>query len=903
MFSRITVQLPAQGLLFRRLSGSEALSQSFVLQAELLSTDARIDRKSLLGKPVTFTLPTDGLLSAVNPRYINGKITQIGVRSEELGGVRYAVYGLTVESDLWPMKRDRNLRIFQSQTVPQIVQTLLKEYGVNVETRLAGSYRVWEYCVQYQESSFDFISRLMELEGMYYFFRHEADKHTLVLCDAPDQHQAFPGYETIAYHVTPSGGSVTEEGVSQWALSESVTPGMYSTDDYDFRKPNAWMLQARQNPVSPTPGSVDVYDWPGRFVEHGHGEYYARIRQEVWQVEHHMVSGSGTATGIAPGYTFSLLNAPHFSDNGKYLVTSAHYDFEENSYASGDVGATRHNIDFTVLPAAVTYRAKPETPWPKTHGPQTAKVVGPKGESIWTDKYGRVKVKFHWDRLAKGDDTSSCWVRVSSAWAGQGFGGVQIPRVNDEVVVDFINGDPDRPLIIGRVYNEASMPPWALPAAATQMGFLSRSKDGTADTANALRFEDKAGEEHLWIQAQKNMDTHVKNDSSHSVANNHSHYAGGNELYRVETNRVHGVKGGEERLTGQGKIDNVVETYVLGSGTKLRLECGESAIELNANGHINIVGKGFNLFVNGDGHITTSGGKLNLNTSGAKPGTGAPGASHKGNITQAVVNLFPPKQKGQAAPAAPKAAAAPAKATAAPLANSGDKKSKYNYTVDEMVKKQKGLKAKPVKWDNATKGFVPATEEDIKKYVDPANHKEGKDKYQFVDLSSSSGISKDEMSNFLKDKGTLAGQEQTYLDAAKKYNVNEAYLAAHSALETGNGTSELAKGVMVNGTKVYNMYGIGALDGNAVQTGANYAYKQGWTTPAKAIDGGAKWISDKFVGSGQNTLYKMRWNPASPGTHQYATDVNWATAQTTSMKKMFDSFPNANLSYDVPEYN
>jgi type VI secretion system secreted protein VgrG len=231
---------------------------------------------------------------------------------------------------------------------------------------------------------------------------------------------------------------------------------------------------------------------------------------------------------------------------------------------------------------------------------------------------------------------------------------VQIPRVNDEVVVDFINGDPDRPLIIGRVYNEASMPPWALPAAATQMGFLSRSKDGTADTANALRFEDKAGEEHLWIQAQKNMDTHVKNDSSHSVANNHSHYAGGNELYRVETNRVHGVKGGEERLTGQGKIDNVVETYVLGSGTKLRLECGESAIELNANGHINIVGKGFNLFVNGDGHITTSGGKLNLNTSGAKPGTGAPGASHKGNITQAVVNLFPPKQKGQAAPAAPK---------------------------------------------------------------------------------------------------------------------------------------------------------------------------------------------------------------------------------------------------------
>ncbi|NIG16626.1 type VI secretion system tip protein TssI/VgrG [Pantoea sp. Cy-640] len=898
MFSRITAQLPMDGLLFWKLTGAEALSQSFELNAELLATDARIDRHALLGQPVTFTLPTQSLLS---PRYLNGKITRVAVRSEELSGTRYAVYQLRVEPDLWPMRRDRNLRIFQGQTVPQIVQTLLQENGVNVETRLGSSYRVWEYCVQYQESSLDFISRLMELEGIYYWFRHEAERHVMVLCDGADQHEAFAGYETIPYHVTVSGGSVTEEGISQWSLCESVTPGMYSTDDYDFRKPNAWMLQARQNPVSPVPGAVDVYDWPGHFVDHSHGEFYTRIRQEVWQVAHHSVSGTGTATGIAPGYRFGIVNAPHFSDNGEYLVTSARYDFEENEYASGGSGA-RHNIAFTVLPSSVTYRAEPATAWPKTHGPQTAKVVGPAGESIWTDRYGRVKVKFHWDRLAKGDDTSSCWVRVSSAWAGQGFGGVQIPRVNDEVVVDFINGDPDRPLIIGRVYNEASMPPWALPAAATQMGFLSRSKDGTADTANALRFEDKAGDEHLWIQAQKNMDTHVKNDASHSVANNHSHYAGGNELYRVETNRVHGIKGGEELLTGQGKLDAAVDTYVLGSGTKLRLECGESAIELNANGHINIVGKGFNIFVQGDGHITTSGGKLNLNTDGAKPGTGAPGADHKQNISKAVENLFPPKQKGQAAPAAPKAAEKSKDTSVGKTEGFTDKKSKYDYSVDDMVKKQKGLKATPVKWSNTKKGFVPATEADIKKYVDPANHMDGTDKYQFVDLSSSSGISKDDMSNFLKGKGTLAGQEQTYLDAAKKYNINEAYLAAHSALETGNGTSELAKGVMVNGTKVYNMYGIGALDGNAVNTGANYAYKQGWTTPEKAIDGGAKWISDKFVGSGQNTLYKMRWNPASPGTHQYATDVNWATAQTKSMKRMFDSFPNANLSYDVPEF-
>ncbi|MEZ2588487.1 type VI secretion system Vgr family protein [Pantoea agglomerans] len=590
MFSRITAQLPADGLLFHTLKGTETLSRPFVLTVELLATDARIDRHALLGKPVTFTLPTNGLMNALSPRYLNGKITRVAVRSQELSGTRYAVYELTVEPDLWPMKRDRNLRIFQSQTVPQIVQTLLKEYGVNVETRLAGSYRVWEYCVQYQESSLDFISRLMELEGIYYFFRHEADKHTLVLCDAPDQHQAFPGYETIAYHVTPSGGVVTEEGISQWSLAESVTPGIYSTDDYDFRKPNAWMLQARQNPASPVPGSVDVYDWPGHFVDHSHGESYARIRQEVWQAEHHSVSGSGTATGIAPGFTFSIINAPHFSDNGEYLVTSATYDFAENAYASGDTGDSRHNIHFTVLPSSVTYRTPPETAWPKTHGPQTAKVVGPKGESIWTDRYGRVKVKFHWDRLAKGDDTSSCWVRVSSAWAGQGFGGVQIPRVNDEVVVDFINGDPDRPIITGRVYNEASMPPWNLPEDATRMGFMTRSKDGHNDNSSFLFFEDKPGGELLNMHAEKDMNISVENDKTVSVdgcrttkiGKDQTDEINGDSTFHYKQKRTTTVDGAETKTFNNG------EKTTIENGRVLKINNGdEVSIVGNKNSHIN----------------------------------------------------------------------------------------------------------------------------------------------------------------------------------------------------------------------------------------------------------------------------------------------------------------------------
>ena len=507
MSNRITVQLPVEGLLFWKLSGHEAMSEMFELSLTLLGSDARLDRSKLLGQPVTVTIPTQNALSS---RYFNGKITRVAVSAVELSGIRYAVYQLIVEPDLWPMKRDRNLRIFQGQTVPQIINTLLSEYQVNVEDKLNGSYRVWDYCVQYQESSFAFISRLMELEGIAYHFRHEAGKHTMVLTDSATQHQPVSGYETIPYHQTASGGITTEEGIGQWALEDSVTPGIYSLDDYDFRKPNAWLFQARQNPASPSPGSIDVYDWPGRFVDHGHGEFYARIRQERWQVEHQQIQASATAVGIAPGATFTLTNAPFFSDNGEYLTTSADYLFEENSYASGGNSDISHQIHFRVIPSSVVYRPAQVTDWPRTYGPQTAKVVGPEGESIWTDRYGRIKVKFHWDRHAKGDDTSSCWVRVSSAWAGQGFGGVQIPRVGDEVVIDFINGDPDRPIVTGRVYNEASMPPWDLPGDATRMGFMTRSKDGNQDNASYLFFEDKLGEESVDLHSEKNMNVSVE---------------------------------------------------------------------------------------------------------------------------------------------------------------------------------------------------------------------------------------------------------------------------------------------------------------------------------------------------------------------------------------------------------
>lgn len=614
MSDRITARLPLEGLLFWKLAGREALSHAFELKVTLLGADARMARHALLGQPLTLAIPTGRFLGGT--RYINGKITRAAVKSEELGGTRYAVYELTLEPDLWPMKRDRNSRIFQGQTAVQIIHQLLAEYGVQVEDRLKGSYREWEYCVQYQESSFAFISRLMELEGIYYWFRHEQDRHVMVLADAPEAHQPWPGYEHIAYHVTGSGGVTSEQGVSGWALEDSVTPGIYSIDDYDFRKPNAWLLQARQNPVSPQPGQIDVYDWPGRFVEHAQGEKYVRVRQEEWQAAHRQISGSGTALGIAPGYTFALLNAPHGGDNGQYLTLETDYYLEENRYASGE-GETVHRIAFRVLPAEVTFRPPAVTPWPKTHGPQTARVVGPQGESIYTDRYGRIKVKFHWDRLAKGDETSSCWVRVSSAWAGQGFGGVQIPRVNDEVVVDFINGDPDRPIVTGRVYNEASMPPWALPAAATQMGFLSRSKDGTPDNANALRFEDRAGEEQVWIQAERNMDTNIKNDETHAVGGNQTVNIGKDHVSKVEGSYAQMTQATRSELVGGDYELSVEGTLTLASASAIRLICGDSTFIMNEAGDVMLECNTFSINAAAQGEINT-GGTLDLNIK--KPG-------------------------------------------------------------------------------------------------------------------------------------------------------------------------------------------------------------------------------------------------------------------------------------------
>ncbi|CAI1586334.1 type VI secretion system Vgr family protein [Serratia entomophila] len=505
--------LATDQLLFKSLSGEEKLSGLFEFDVELLSPGNRLDLKSLLGQKITLELRANPMA----PRYLNGNITRMTLAGREVGGDRYYVYRAILRPTLWYLTQNRDFRIYQEKTVPDIITQVLGQYRVKVDNRLSYDYRSWGYCVQYQESDFDFVSRLMEHEGIYYYFTHQQDGHTLVLADAPAAHQALPGYASIPYQLAEGGLVENKDSINSWSVSDAITPSLYSLDDYDFRKPRARLLEARQNPASFAQDKAEVFDWPGRYTDHAHGQFYVKVRQQEFEAQHEQMSGEGNSQGMAPGYRFQLFQAPRPEDDREYLVVSARYLMQENSYSSNDNDSAEQRTEFQVVPADVNWRPPRITPWPKTHGPQTAEVVGPEGESIWTDKYGRVKLKFRWDRHGSGNETSSCWVRVSSAWAGWKYGGIQIPRVGEEVVVDFINGDPDRPIITGRVYNEDSMPPWDLPGDATKMGFMSRSKGGGVDNASFLILEDAPGNESFDMHAERDMNMSVENDKNVNI--------------------------------------------------------------------------------------------------------------------------------------------------------------------------------------------------------------------------------------------------------------------------------------------------------------------------------------------------------------------------------------------------
>jgi len=503
--------LPPEMLAFRGVVGHEALSQLFELDVDLVSPSHSLDMKQLLGKPLTLDIEAAG-----GTRHLNGHITRCKLAGREGPTSRLYRYRATVRPWLWYLTQTSDSKIFQNKSVPDVIREVLADYPFPAEFKLSDRYRKWEYCVQYQETDFAFISRLMEHEGIYYWFRHEDGRHTLVLTDDVTQHETCPGYATIPYYGPDRMAVPQQEYISSWEIAEQITPGAFATSDYHFKTPSADLQARRNNPGEYDHGDLEMYEWQGGYTDPADAERYTRVRLEELQCRQEQINGACNVHGMAPGYLYTLRNHPRQAENREYLIVSAHYRIQESGEASG-LEEAAFDVGFTVLPSSTPFRASRMTPVPHTHGPQTARVVGKSGEQIWTDSFGRIKVQFHWDRYGQKNENSSCWVRVSSPWAGGGFGGIQLPRVDDEVIVDFIGGHPDRPIVIGRVYNGSNMPPWELPGNATQSGFLSRSRDGTPGNANALMFEDKPGGELVWLHAERDLTSEVEGNELHNT--------------------------------------------------------------------------------------------------------------------------------------------------------------------------------------------------------------------------------------------------------------------------------------------------------------------------------------------------------------------------------------------------
>jgi len=537
----IVTPLGEDVLLFHGMSAQEEMSRPFEYQLDLLSVKKDVPIDDILGKNVTIKLglPDD------ETRYFNGHVTRFA-QGGQYG--RYYRYYAIVRPWLWFLTRTSDCRIFQDMKVPDIIKKVFDDNGVtDFKLELTGNYRKWVYCVQYRETDFNFISRLMEHEGIGYYFRHTDGHNLMVLTDSTSKHVPVPGYEKLPF-VPPAEQVRPElEHVSGWDFSREIQPGVYVHDDYDLERPSVDLKAKKTLPRSYKPSDMEVYDYPGCYMQKPDGEQYAAVRIDELGSQFEMATAITNARGATVGAVFTLEDHPRDDRNQEYLIVGASYDLTFADYeALPEAGGTGYRCSFVAMPSSQQFRPKRMTPKPFVQGPQTAVVVGPGGEEIYTDKYGRVKVQFHWDRLGKKDENSSCWIRVSHPWAGKGWGTISNPRIGQEVIVDFLEGDPDQPIITGRVYNAEQMPPYDLPANQTQSGMKSRSsKGGGGANFNEIRMEDKMGSEQVFIHAEKNQDIEVENDETHWVGNDRKKTIDHDETTLVKHDRTETVDNNE----------------------------------------------------------------------------------------------------------------------------------------------------------------------------------------------------------------------------------------------------------------------------------------------------------------------------------------------------------------------
>lgn len=600
---RIKTPLGENVLLFGTMTGKEQLGRPFQYDLVLFSERHDLDYRDVIGQKVTIAVEKGDN----DPRWFNGFISRFS--QTRLEG-NLCEYRATMVPWLWFLTRSSDCRIYQKMTIPEIFKQVFSDHGFSdVIFRLHGSYNPWEYCVQYQETAFAFVSRLMEQEGIYYFFKHEKDKHSLVLCDTVGSHLEFQGYEELQYRPGRAGDGIRDI-IWNWVQEHEVQPGAYEVKDFDFMRPQRDKISSASQDRSHAVAQMEQFEYLGEMDSESDGTRYSRLRLEQRQAGHEIYVGEGDARGICTGVRFNLKGHLRRDLDKEYLTTWTEFCIESAPFetAAQAGGEFVYVARLGAIPVTQEYRSPRHTPKPMIHGPQTAIVVGPAGEEIYTDKYGRVKVRFHWDRYNKADENASCWIRVAQVWAGKGWGAVYTPRVGQEVVVEFLEGDPDRPLITGRVYNEMALPPYELPANKTITTTKSNSTKG-GNGFNEIRFEDKKGEEQIFIHGEKNLDLRIKKDAFETVDNDSHLTVKKDKHEHVENNRDEIVDADHKEKIGKDRHLKVVGKEAKAVGGSLSLSVQGDVIEVFKSNHSEQVAnelylKADNLIIEGMSSVT-----------------------------------------------------------------------------------------------------------------------------------------------------------------------------------------------------------------------------------------------------------------------------------------------------------
>jgi type VI secretion system secreted protein VgrG len=585
---------PEQELLLESFKGAEGLSRAYSFELLLVCEDSGVELKSMMGQHVVIEIE----LADATPRYLAGYLTRFASIGSDGGMARYTA---TLNPWFSMLKNRFDTRIFQGNTVEEVVTEVFAYCAAfsRHEFRLTRPQKRYTYITQYRESDFNFVQRLLEEEGMFYYFEHTAEGHMMIICDDSTTLVPLPEQPQIRFHTA----SVTEtaDAITQWSGNRKLQSGKIAVQTFDYRQPNNRLpVTMKSLNKQGDVGDFEIYDFPGQYT-HGtydEGEALVRLRVEALELKGKSFQGASNCRAMKPGYTFELLQ--HYdhdqgsSDDRQFLLMGVESE-GHNNYLSGQQ-ASYYNT-FSCVRKKIVFRPQLTTPRPTISGPQTALIVGPPGEEIFTDELGRVKIQFHWDRKGEHNDKSSCWVRVAQAGASGGFGSIQIPRVGDEVVVVFLDGNPDRPLIMGSLYNSQNTPPWSLPANKTQSGFLTRSMKGDGGTANFFRFEDKAGAEQVIMHAERNMDTEIELDETHKVGNNRMMTVDGTQTEIIKKDTVMNVQEGS--LTIQ--VDN--QFIQVNAKQHIILQVGESSITLTPDG-IEIKGNAITTVSTGTTQIT-----------------------------------------------------------------------------------------------------------------------------------------------------------------------------------------------------------------------------------------------------------------------------------------------------------